>query len=67
MIVKVQRPGIAELVERDLQIIERIATIAEERTSWGPAYGVRALAADFATNLRQELDYRIEARPHASW
>lgn len=61
VIVKVQRPGIAEVVDRDLQIVARLAAIAEARTSWGPAYGVSALAADFAENLRQELDYQVEA------
>jgi ubiquinone biosynthesis protein len=61
VIVKVQRPGIAELVDRDLQIVARLASIAEARTTWGPAYGVVALAEDFSDNLRQELDYRVEA------
>jgi ubiquinone biosynthesis protein len=61
VIVKVQRPGIAESVERDLQIVARLAVIAEARTSWGPTYGVRAFAAEFSDNLRQELDYRVEA------
>jgi ubiquinone biosynthesis protein len=61
VIVKVQRPGIAELVDRDLQIVARLAAVAEARTSWGPTYGVDALAKDFSENLRQELDYRVEA------
>lgn len=61
VIVKVQRPGIAEMVERDLQIAARLATIAESRTAWGPTYGIRSLTEDFAENLRQELDYRAEA------
>lgn len=61
VIVKVQRPGIAEAVERDLQIVARLATIAEARTSWGADYGVVALAREFSDNLRQELDYQVEA------
>lgn len=61
VIVKVQRPGIAELVNRDLQIVARLAAIAEARTNWGQAYGVSALAEDFSVNLLQELDYRVEA------
>lgn len=61
VIVKVQRPGIAEVVDRDLQIVARLAAIAEKRTSWGAAYGVTALVEDFSENLRQELDYRVEA------
>lgn len=61
VIVKVQRPGIAELVDRDLQIVARLASIAEARTSWGADYGIAALARDFSDSLRQELDYRVEA------
>ena len=61
VIVKVQRPGIAELVDRDLQIVARLAAIAEVRTTWGPVYGVKAFAREFSDNLRQELDYRVEA------
>lgn len=61
VIVKVQRPGIAEVVDRDLQIVARLAAIAEARTSWGPIYGVKAYAKEFSDNLRQELDYRVEA------
>lgn len=61
VIVKVQRPGIAELVDRDLQIVARLAAIAEARTSWGPVYGVKAFAGEFSDSMRQELDYRVEA------
>jgi len=61
VIVKVQRPKIAEAVERDLQIVARLAAIAEARTSWGADYGVAALAREFSDNLRQELDYQVEA------
>lgn len=61
VIVKVQRPDIAEVVDRDLQIMIRLAAIAEARTAWGPVYGVRAFAEEFSDNLRQELDYRVEA------
>jgi ubiquinone biosynthesis protein len=61
VIVKVQRPGIAELVDRDLQIVARLAAIAETRTTWGPVYGVKTFAREFSDNLRQELDYRVEA------
>jgi ubiquinone biosynthesis protein len=61
VIVKVQRPGIAELVDRDLQIVAHLAALAEVRTTWGPVYGVKAFAREFSDNLRQELDYRVEA------
>jgi ubiquinone biosynthesis protein len=62
VIVKVQRPGIDQLVERDLAIVLHLARRIQTRTAWGAAYGVADLAAEFADNLRQELDFQAEAR-----
>jgi ubiquinone biosynthesis protein len=62
VIVKVQRPGIDRLVERDLGILLQLARRIQTRTVWGAAYGVGELAAEFADNLRQELDFGAEAR-----
>jgi ubiquinone biosynthesis protein len=62
VIVKVQRPGIDQLVEQDLAIVLHLARRIQTRTAWGAAYGVADLAAEFADNLRQELDFGAEAR-----
>jgi ubiquinone biosynthesis protein len=62
VIVKVQRPGIEEAVECDLSILVRLARRIEAHTAWGAAYGVCDLAAEFAANLRAELDFGAEAR-----
>ncbi|HEX8928496.1 MAG TPA: AarF/ABC1/UbiB kinase family protein, partial [Actinomycetota bacterium] len=61
VVVKVQRPGIRQVVERDLDIIARLARSLERGTRWGRPLGVRDLAAGFATAVREELDFRIEA------
>ena len=50
------------MVERDLDIILEFAKRIEASTSWGRRVGALALADGFAANLREELDYRIEAR-----
>ncbi|HEV2087437.1 MAG TPA: AarF/UbiB family protein [Cryptosporangiaceae bacterium] len=60
--VKVQRPGIDPVVERDLDIVDRLARTIRSRTRWGRAVGVVELADGFATALREELDFRVEAR-----
>lgn len=60
--VKVQRPGIGPLVERDLQIATRTGRKLEDSTSWGRSIGVAALTEGFADALREELDFRFEAR-----
>jgi ubiquinone biosynthesis protein len=62
VIVKVQRPGIDQLVEQDLAIMLQLARRIQTRTRWGAAYGVADMAAEFADNLRQELDFEAEAR-----
>ncbi|AMB60430.1 ABC1 kinase family protein [Microterricola viridarii] len=58
--VKVQRPGIIPLVDRDLDILIRLATQFERTTAWGKDLGVQALAESFARSLREELDFRVE-------
>jgi ubiquinone biosynthesis protein len=60
VVVKVQRPGIQPMVERDLDIAQRLAARLESGTSWGRSLGLRSLAAGLAEALREELDYRIE-------
>jgi ubiquinone biosynthesis protein len=62
VVVKVRRPGVTTQVNRDLDIIRRLARTLERRTSWARALGVVALAEGFAAALREELDFRIEAR-----
>ncbi|MFC8131334.1 ABC1 kinase family protein [Streptomyces sp. NPDC057302] len=62
VVVKVQRPGIQELVERDLDIVNRLAVTLQSRTHWGRSLGLTELARGFAAALCEELDFRIEAR-----
>ncbi|MEV0980913.1 AarF/UbiB family protein [Streptomyces sp. NPDC049915] len=66
VVVKVQRPGIRDAVERDLDIVERLARTLENRTEWGRTLGLGELAVGFAAALREELDFRVEARNLAS-
>jgi ubiquinone biosynthesis protein len=58
VVVKVQRPGIAESVDRDLLVLAELARVAEARTAWGADYHVTELAGEFADRLREELDSR---------
>jgi ubiquinone biosynthesis protein len=61
VVVKVQRPGIDKLIERDLEAMLRFAMTIERRATWARSYQVGALAEEFADRLREELDYRMEA------
>jgi ubiquinone biosynthesis protein len=62
VIVKVQRPEVPALVERDLDILLRMARALEARAAWARQYAVLAMTRGFAAALREELDFRIEAR-----
>jgi ubiquinone biosynthesis protein len=64
--VKVQRPGIRSTVEQDLDILMGIAARLESRTRWGRTYGLVALSQGFAAAMREELDFRVEARNMAA-
>src|SRR5215469_9001262 len=60
--VKVQRPGIRATVEQDLDILLRLAARLEDRARWARAVGTADLARGFAAAMREELDFRVEAR-----
>jgi ubiquinone biosynthesis protein len=62
VIVKVQRPGIADSVNRDLDVLNELAGMVEQRTAWGVDYRVSDLSAELTERLREELDFEIEAR-----
>ena len=59
--VKIQRPGIADVIERDLAALALLANVAQRRTSFGQGLRSGEMLAQFATSLRSELDFRMEA------
>jgi ubiquinone biosynthesis protein len=64
--VKVQRPGIRATVEQDLDILQRLAARLEDRARWARAVGAADVARGFAAAMREELDFRVEARNTAA-
>jgi ubiquinone biosynthesis protein len=64
--VKVQRPGIRATVEQDLDILQRMAVTLEHRARWARAVGTAGVARGFAAAMREELDFRVEARNMAA-
>ena len=62
VIVKIQRPDVRALIERDLDILLRMAQALEARAAWAREYAVAEMTQGFAAALREELDFRIEAR-----
>lgn len=66
VVVKVQRPGIRQNVERDLAALNQLARLAERRTVTGRDLRVSQLADEFGRSLRSELDFRDETNATAA-
>src|SRR5579862_629914 len=62
VVVKVRRPGAAEEIELDLEILRNLAARASQRWPEAERFDVNGLVRDFAEMLRAELDYLQEAR-----
>lgn len=62
VVVKVQRPGIEQVVEADLDLLLRQARFLEKRSELMRDYNVLGIAQELALSLREELDYKIEGR-----
>jgi ubiquinone biosynthesis protein len=60
--VKVQRPGAPRQIEADLALLYQAAKLLKERVRALDFIDTRALVDEFARQIRQELDYRLEAR-----
>lgn len=59
--VKVQRPGIRQRIEIDLEILHEMARFAAKYTSFGRRYGFVQIVRELERSLSQELDFRLEA------
>ncbi|MDE3026497.1 MAG: AarF/ABC1/UbiB kinase family protein, partial [Acidobacteriota bacterium] len=60
--VKVQRPGAPRQIEADLALLYQAARLVRERVHAFDFVDARSLVDEFARSIRQELDYRLEAR-----
>jgi len=61
VVVKVQRPGLGELMATDRSAILTIAELLEHRTTLGLNARPLDLAREFLDNVAEELDFEIEA------
>lgn len=59
--VKIQRPGIEELVKVDLEIMFHLAYLLEKYVQGMDALGAVAICEEFERTLRKELDFSLEA------
>ncbi len=59
--VKIQRPGIGNLVKVDLEILHHLATLMERHIEDLSFFKPVKIVEEFATTLEKELDYTLEA------
>jgi len=59
--VKVQRPGVRQRIEIDIEILHEVARFATRFTSYGKRYGFLQIVRELERSLNQELDFRLEA------
>ncbi|UYM07627.1 ABC1 kinase family protein [Solicola gregarius] len=61
VVLKIQRPGAAATMAADLDILSRLARCLQHRTAWASKIGLVALVDAYATALREEFDFELEA------
>ncbi len=62
VIVKIRRPGIREVIEADLRLLDRLAALAEAELPALAPYRPRQLLREFSRSLQRELDLASECR-----
>ncbi|PYS91268.1 MAG: ABC transporter [Acidobacteria bacterium] len=61
VVVKVQRPGIREIIVADLDALGELAAFLDEHTETGRRYDFTIMLGELRKSLLRELDYREEA------
>jgi ubiquinone biosynthesis protein len=61
VVVKVQRPGVREVIVEDLEALEQVAEFIDAHTEVGKRYEFTNMLADLRTSLLHELDFQREA------
>ncbi|MGH9088201.1 MAG: ABC1 kinase family protein [Acidimicrobiales bacterium] len=61
VVVKVQRPGMTDLLRRDATVLRLMASIAERKMPSARRLGLRDLAEELIISMSRELDYQRES------
>ena len=61
VVVKVQRPDVAETVQRDVRALRELARFVDDRANSSVGSQLASFVEEFGTNLIEELDFRAEA------
>jgi len=61
VIVKVQRPQIAKIIEEDMLLLQGLAQLLERHVSEIRPYNPTGIVSEFSRSIQRELDFTIEA------
>jgi predicted unusual protein kinase regulating ubiquinone biosynthesis (AarF/ABC1/UbiB family) len=61
VVVKVQRPGVREIIVEDLEALAQVADFIDAHTEVGKRYEFGNMLGDLRRSLRRELDFQREA------
>ncbi len=67
VVVKVQRPGIEDVMHRDAAVLRMAANVIDRRVEGARHLGIKRLSEELITSLERELDYSIEASSAAAF
>lgn len=62
VVVKVLRPEIAQLLNKDLDLLINFASWLTEESQWAENLGFLELAKSFASSMREEINFDLELR-----
>lgn len=61
VVVKVQRPGVAQTIARDLELLHILGALVERTIPEAHVYSPKAMIESFDRSITAELDYTLEA------
>lgn len=61
VVIKVQRPGVQQQIEVDVEVMQEIARFVTRHTPLGARYGLTSMVQEIKQSLSQELDFLQEA------
>lgn len=62
VVVKLLRPNISETIKRDLDILIHFSLWISNKSTWAKNIGFLDLAHGFSIAMKEEIDFKIEAR-----
>lgn len=62
VVIKILRPQVKTIMREDLNILLEFSDWITARSQWAESMGFKSLAEGFASSMREETDFQIEAR-----